>query len=227
MVQQRPFASALATGGWPSSLLVLVALGAASIIFDGLSQTELYFQRIGAPGIAMETLLLAAFCGLVIGPVLIVARRVSAAAVGAGIIPAAAGYLVAHYLVSLLEDGQRIVVALSDPLQQGWDLFGTAFYVPSITLSAGVAWSLQLGAVVGGHVIGAWAAHTAARGQRGRGHRSLALLMVVLTSATLWSLGQTLAFEGDPPQPGQTAVSGWEARRAPLPLANRGTIPAV
>lgn len=66
---------------------------------------------------------------------------------------------------------------------------------------------MQLGAVVGGHVIGAWAAHTAARRHPARGHWSLAMLMVLLTGATLWSLGQTLAFEGDPPQPGETAAS--------------------
>ena len=54
-----------------------------------------------------------------------VGRRVGYAAMGAGLVPVAVGYIVAHYLTYLLTEGQRIVVALSDPLQQGWDLLGT------------------------------------------------------------------------------------------------------
>ena len=50
------------------------------------------------------------------------------AAVGAGLVPIATGYIAGHYLTSLLVDGQRIVIAVSDPFQQGWDLFGTAFF---------------------------------------------------------------------------------------------------
>ena len=44
--------------------------------------------------------------------------------------PIAVGYLIAHYLTYLFVDGQRILIAISDPLQQGSNLFGTGFFAP-------------------------------------------------------------------------------------------------
>ncbi|MDQ3492696.1 MAG: hypothetical protein M3452_05495, partial [Chloroflexota bacterium] len=68
-------------------------------------------------------------------------------------------------------------------------------------LSTTTAWSIQLAAVVGGHVVGAWAGHSVAQGMsrvHGRlGQLPLALVMVALTAATLWSLGQDLVFVED------------------------------
>ena len=125
-----------------------------------------------------------------------------AAAIGAGLVPIAVGYITAHYLTFLLADGQRILIAISDPFQQGWDLLGTAFWQVSVTwLPGAVVWLIQLLAVVGGHAVGAWAGHAAAVGQAGAGvdRRSivrrqlpLAALMVTLTVITLWSLGQLI-----------------------------------
>ena len=81
-------------------------------------------------------------------------------ATGAGLLPIAVGYLIAHYLTYLLIDGQGIIVAISDPFQRGWDLFGTAFHEPSgAWLPPGLVWTVQLAAVVGGHMLGAWAGH--------------------------------------------------------------------
>ena len=114
--------------------------------------------------------------------------------------PIAVGYITAHYLTFLIGDGQRILIAISDPFQQGWDLFGTAFWEVSITwLPGAIIWLIQLLAVVGGHAVGAWAGHAAAVTQAGpdadrralvRRQIPLAVLMVVLTVVTLWSLGQ-------------------------------------
>ena len=84
-------------------------------------------------------------------------------AIGAGLTPIAVGYLVAHYLTYLLIDGQRIIVAVSDPLQTGADLIGTAFYTPTALMAPGLVWTVQLAAVVGGHVLGAWAGHVTAQ----------------------------------------------------------------
>jgi hypothetical protein len=103
-------------------------------------------------------------------------------------------------------DGQRIVIAVSDPFQQGWDLFGTAFFTPfSAFLAPGVVWATQLGAVAGGHMLGAFAGHPAAVGGRPTATVSrqelrvlrlrqlpLAVLTVALTMTTLWSLGQAI-----------------------------------
>ena len=122
-------------------------------------------------------------------------------------LPIAAGYLVAHYFTYLLIDGQRIVVAVADPFQQGWDIgnLGWAFFEPDSTfLPPGFVWTIQLAAVVGGHMLGAWAGHVvsaresgAARGERGHRRREvpLAVIMVALTTLTLWSLGQALVVQ--------------------------------
>ena len=74
----------------------------------------------------------------------------SVGAIGAGLLPIAVGYLIAHYLTYLLINGQYVIVAVSDPLQQGWDLFGTAFFIPTYDwLPPGLVWTAQLAAVVG------------------------------------------------------------------------------
>ena len=71
---------------------------------------------------------------MIAGAAVAVARvREPPNAIGAGLLPIAVGYLIAHYLTYLLVDGQRIVIAISDPLQNGSNLFGTAFYTPVST----------------------------------------------------------------------------------------------
>jgi hypothetical protein len=222
-VVRRPFASGLPEADWSRSRIVLVALGVASIIFDGLSQTVAFASVFGTPAVGPKTILLLVFLVLVAGVALEVARSVSPGAIGAGLVPIAVGYLVAHYLTYLLIDGQRIVIAVSDPLQTGADLFGTAFYVPGGTwLPPGLVWTVQLAAVVGGHMLGAWSGHVTAQRDwelrlqpketRDRRHRviretpppgrnvrareiPLALVMVALTTLTLWSLGQKIVQE--------------------------------
>lgn len=118
---------------------------------------------------------------------------------GAGLVPVAVGYLVAHYLTYLLVEGQRLAVALSDPLQQGWDLFGTVGWEPRDDwLATSLVWTLQVTAVVLGHVVGAWLGHTAIRRESATGRHvsqwPLAALMIGLTVLALWSLGQNLVF---------------------------------
>jgi hypothetical protein len=102
----------------------------------------------------------------------------------------------------LFIDGQRIVIAISDPLQKGSDLFGTAFFEPSgAWLPPGLVWTIQLAAVVGGHMLGAWGGHVVAAldapptvAPRTLTMRQvpLAIVMVALTTLTLWSLGQAI-----------------------------------
>ena len=238
-VLRRPFASGLLTGSWETPRIVLVAFGTGSIIFDGLSQTVAFASVFGAPALLPKSVLLFGFLGIVAAASMVVARTVSPGAIGAGLLPIATGYLVAHYLTWILVDGQRILVALSDPLQQGSDLFGTAFFEPSAGwLPPGLVWTAQLAAVVGGHMLGAWAGHVTAQrdmdaaaspygnangngngngGKAGRDlrHRKihdpdplpgprrnvrmreipLAIVMVALTTLTLWSLGQAIVSE--------------------------------
>jgi hypothetical protein len=201
-VRRRSFASGLLEPGWSRADVAMIALGVGSILFDGLSQTQIWFDAFGVPNLALQTVLLAAFLGIVVAAAFIVVRSVGLAATGAGLLPIAVGYLVAHYLTYVLIDGQRILVAASDPLQRGWDLFGTAFLEPSGDwLPPGLVWTVQLAAVVGGHMLGAWGGHVVAaldapREVSGRSltlrQVPLAVVMVALTTLTLWSLGQAI-----------------------------------
>ena len=201
-VRRRAFGSGLLESGWSAADVTLVALGVSSIIFDGLSQTQTFFDLFGAPGIVLRTVLLFGFLGLVVLLAFAVARTIGMGAIGAGLLPIALGYLVAHYLTYLLVDGQRILIAISDPFQRGWDLFGTAAHTPTGALiPPGLIWTVQLGAVVGGHMLGAWGGHVVAvadapPGMDARALRRrqipLAVVMVTLTTLTLWSLGQAI-----------------------------------
>src|SRR5439155_4938 len=74
-------------------------------------------------------------------------------------------------------------------------------------LPPGLVWTIQLAAVVGGHMLGAWAGHVvsaresgAVRGERSHRQREvpLAVIMVCLTTLTLWSLGQALVVQAPP-----------------------------
>jgi hypothetical protein len=218
--------------GWTVPDVALVGLGIGSILFDGLSQTQPFFDMFGAPGVGGTTLLLATFLGAIIGAALVVTRVVGIPATGAGLLPIAVGYLVAHYLTYLLIDGQNILIAISDPLQRGSDLFGTAFHQASGDwLPPGLVWTLQLAAVVGGHMLGAWAGHVTAvlyappgldrRTLRAR-EVPLAVVMVSLTSITLWSLGQAIVVDKPP------VASRTELRPVPGPAGLPGpTRPAI
>ncbi len=201
-IRRRPFLSGLLEPGWTMADVVLIALGVGSILFDGLSQTQFWFDRFGVPSLPGETLLLIGFLGILLVAALAVTWFVGISATGAGLLPIAVGYLIAHYLTYLLIDGQRILIATSDPFQRGWDLFGTAFYQPSgAWLPPGLVWTVQLAAVVGGHMIGAWGGHVMAALEAPSGMSAgtlrtrqipLAVVMVGLTTLTLWSLGQSI-----------------------------------
>jgi hypothetical protein len=221
---RRPFASGLLDAEWSTARIVLVALGVASVIFDGVSRTPAYAAVLGSPGTIAGSVELGACLVLVAGLALAAARMVSPRAIGAGLLPIAVGYLTAHYLTYLAIDGQRIVIAVSDPLGTGADLFGTAAYqVQAGWLPPGLVWMLEVVAVVGGHMLGAWAGHVAAqremearanaRPPRDLRHRKihtaprpavrnvrirevpLAVVMVALSTLTLWSLGQGIVEE--------------------------------
>src|SRR4051794_27000650 len=201
-VERRTFGSGLLEPGWTRADVTLAAFGVSSIIFDGLSQTQAFSDLFGAPDTLEKTVLLFAFLGVVMGLAFLVARTVGLAAIGAGLLPIAVGYLIAHYLTYLLIDGQRILIAISDPFQKGWDLFGTAFFQPTgALLPPGLVWTIQLAAVVGGHMLGAWGGHVVAVADAPPGLSTpalrrrqlpLAVVMVALTTLTLWSLGQAI-----------------------------------
>ena len=220
-VRRRSFAAGVLEVDWTVAEVTMVALGVVSILFDGLSQTQIYYDLFGFTEVPLKTVLLFAFLGIVVGAALVLVRLLGTNPSGAGLLPIAVGYLIAHYLTYLLISGQLIVVAVSDPFQRGWNIFGTLFYEPSSTwLPPGLVWTLQLAAVVGGHMVGAWAGHAAAVADTPPGtpirkvrlrQLPLAIVMVALTTLTLWSLGQDLVITPEQQQQ-QTANAGVAAR---------------
>ncbi len=212
VVRRRSFGAGLLEPGWGRADVALAALGVAGVLYDGLSQTQLWYNTVGLTGIPGGTLTLSVFLGIAVILALGVARvvagssgaAVGVAAVGAGLVPIATGYIAGHYLTFVLIDGQKILIALGDPFLQGWNLGGLAFFTPnSGWLPPGIVWAVQLGVVVGGHMLGAVAGHAAAardldadspgalRSLRLR-QLPLAVFMVALTATTLWSLGQSI-----------------------------------
>jgi hypothetical protein len=212
VVRRRSFGAGLLEPGWARSDVALAALGVAGVLYDGLSQTQLWYDTVGVTGLPGGTRTLAIFLVIAVLLALGVARLVAGssgatvgiAAVGAGLVPIATGYIAAHYLTFLLIDGQKILIALGDPFLQGWNLGGLAFFAPDGALfPPGLVWAVQLAAVVGGHMLGAVAGHAAASQGLDVASRSalrslrmrqvpLAILMVALTATTLWSLGQSI-----------------------------------
>ncbi|HYL40218.1 MAG TPA: hypothetical protein VET90_02820, partial [Candidatus Binatus sp.] len=110
---RRRYAFGLLTRDWTTPRVALVAIGVGSILYDGLSQTQAWFNVFGAPFLPLATVELLIWLALVVGLALLVARLVGLAAVGGGLVPIAIGYLIAHYLTYVLGDGQKLVVALS------------------------------------------------------------------------------------------------------------------
>lgn len=77
------------------------------------------------------------------------------------LVPIAVGYLVAHYFSLLVLEGQRTLIYLSDPFSTGANWFGTATLEVDQTIAQypGVISSVQVLAIVTGHVLGVVAAH--------------------------------------------------------------------
>jgi hypothetical protein len=221
-VHRRSLGSGLLEPGWSAADVTLAAFGVSSIIFDGLSQTKAFFDLFGAPGVVERSVILFAVLGLVVLLAFGVSRTVGLGAIGAGLLPIAVGYLVAHYLTYLLIDGQRILIAISDPFQKGWNLFGTAFHTPTGDwLPPGLIWTIQLAAVVGGHMLGAWGGHVVAAADAPAGISAtalrrrqipLAVVMISLTTLTLWSLGQAIVVTQESADPVSAPQAGDVAR---------------
>ncbi|MFN3548977.1 MAG: hypothetical protein ACK4U0_15935 [Mesorhizobium sp.] len=203
----------------PIGTLFLV-LALASVSFDGLMRSFFWLGLAGInplefPGrsavtwqntagiAAMAFVLGAAFLIAVWAGERLAGRRGSpwpaAGALVWSLMPIALAYHFSHYLTALLVNGQYALAAISDPLSNGWNLFGTAGLHVSAGLvlgagSAWVLWNVQAGVIVVGHVMAVLAAHAIA----GRSHGSagtsalsqapLAALMVGYTVFGLWLL---------------------------------------
>ena len=188
--------------------LILVMIG--TVTFDGLSQGRLWTDLTGEA--ALDAPLLVNTIGLLLGIALVsgfymlgvagarsVGGDLNAAALRRAfvhsLVPIALVYVAAHYLTFLLFDGQSIAYLASDPLGEGWDLFGTAGgAIDYGAISQNQAWYLQVGFVVLGHVAALVLAHDRALSLYSdsrlavRSQYWMLAVMVGFTTLALWLL---------------------------------------
>lgn len=161
----------LCTSASPAGSWAVVAALLGGTAFDGFTGTSWWVRTTQASGLPRElwaTLGLAAMVALVAGTLALGVRgigRLRGSAhlhlLAASVIPIVIGYAVAHYLSLLVLEGQRTLINLSDPLGLGWNAFGTAeLGIDQLWLgTAGVTATIQLFAIIGGHVLGVLVAH--------------------------------------------------------------------
>ena len=201
---------ALRPGG---SAFVVALLG--TVVYDGLTGTSAYRDLRNSvldllPGLSragdtidtlMMVLVLGAFAGLFLLVAVIVARlEGESVATVTGryaptLIPIAAVYFCAHYVLYLFYGGQLTLDAVFDPLGRGW----FPGYRPWTGVPGEVVWLVQASLIVWGHVVAVIEAHRISLCFHGRARSALVsqlplvALMVVYTFTGLWVLGQALA----------------------------------
>jgi hypothetical protein len=112
----------------------------------------------------------------------------------ASLVPIALAYSVAHYFTLLVNQGQFAIPLFSDPFGEGWDLFGTSHFTPSLFNSPNGIWYVQVVVLVVGHVLGLTLAHDRAVALWGsartaiRTQYAMLALMVLYTCTGLWLL---------------------------------------
>lgn len=111
------------------------------------------------------------------------------------VLPIIVGYMTAHYLSYLVEQGQATIIQLSDPMVRGDNLLGTADWGVSYWLSfhPTLLAVVKVLAVVGGHVVGVIAAHDRAltllpARHHVTGQIGMLLVMVTYTATGLYLL---------------------------------------
>ena len=212
LVVRHPLDNAAGLAPAPGVVAALAVL-LGSTAFDGLSNAPVWI-RLAQGGILAPTL--ADTLGLA-GVIALVAAAYIAATLLAGrlgsrpssrqrprwelpgqfahtLLPIALGYVVAHYYSLFVLEGQRTLIYLSDPLGTGANWLGTAErgVDASLVSPTGVA-TLQVSAVVAGHVLGVVLAHDRAvrlfpHPQAVLGQLPLLVLMVGYTLTGLWLL---------------------------------------
>jgi hypothetical protein len=113
------------------------------------------------------------------------------------LVPIAFVYVAAHYMTQLLFQGQAMNYLASDPLGEGWDLFGGRDTgIDYGVIGATATWYWQVGFVVVGHVAALVLAHDRAlvmyknAREAVRSQYWMLGVMVGFTSLALWLLSQ-------------------------------------
>lgn len=158
-------------------LVAVVAVLFGSTAFDSFKDSStwlLYTQTTGLHVPTLNTMVLLGFCAAVFvsfslatmatgvrGSEFDVRRSALPDLFAHSVVPIIVGYIVAHYLSYLVETGQQTLVQLSDPMNTGANLLGTADWEPTYWLSTHPTFLAvtKVAAVVTGHVLGVVAAH--------------------------------------------------------------------
>lgn len=119
------------------------------------------------------------------------------------LIPIALAYNIAHYYTLLLTQGTTLINLISDPLNLGWNLFGTANLTTSIGfMNASFVWHSQVAVIIIGHIAAVYQSHREAL-RTFPSHRQavvsqlpMLLIMVIYTMTGLWILSQPLTLRG-------------------------------
>jgi hypothetical protein len=195
---------------------VVVMLG--SVAFDGFSRQQWWQDRlynleaeyiVDSPrtadlvatgfnvfGLLVSVIIIGALFLVAVGAAGLVsgARAGLASVFVASLVPIALAYSIAHYFTLLINQGQFALPLSSDPFGKGWDLFGTSDFKPSLFNSPNAIWYVQVGVLVGGHVLGLLLAHDRAVALWGsartaiRTQYAMLALMVLYTCTGLWLL---------------------------------------
>jgi hypothetical protein len=153
-------------------LVAVVCVLLGSTAFDGLSRTRWWNDLIADASPLANALWgtagLIAAIGIVAGTYTLATRLAPAGEPGDrldrrfvhSLVPILVGYTVAHYFSLLVFQGQAGYILASDPLDSGWDLFGTADWrINFLLVSTSTIALVQVGAIVAGHIVGVVSAH--------------------------------------------------------------------
>lgn len=221
-----PFSRLLNESADSMRLVIFVIFMLASTAFDGFRGTTVWFQwdlsaydvysNFGDLGYQIFHALALAFAPVVFLAAYFVAiygmkfatkNKLSVAELAKrfafSLIPIALVYNIAHYYTLLITQGQSFISLVSDPLGQGWNLFGSAHFVPNPgIIRADFIWYSQVFFIVAGHVVAVVVSHIiAVRTEKTSrkailGQLPLLILMVAYTLTGLWILSQPYSFKG-------------------------------
>jgi hypothetical protein len=211
LVVRSPLAN-LATVTPRAGLLAVVSVLFGSTAFDTYKDTipwQRFVIDVGLDNILTNTVALLVFCGIVGGSFTIAAmstgvettgpravrRRDLPALLAHSVIPIIVGYMTAHYLSYLIEQGQTTIIQFSDPMVRGDNLLGTANFNVNYWLSfhPSLLATIQVLAVVTGHICGVIAAHDRAISLLPKRHHvsgqiGMLVIMVAYTATGLYLL---------------------------------------
>ncbi|GAA0611315.1 hypothetical protein GCM10009547_11700 [Sporichthya brevicatena] len=154
-------------------LVAVLGVMLGSTAFDSFTSTTWWYDRTFESNMSPQTLSTIALAISIGGVTLafgiaswlagVLSRRGPhgiATAFSHSLIPIAVGYLIAHYFSLLVFVGQQTVIYASDPMVDGSNLFGTANWTVNYeVVTVGQIATIQVLAIVVGHVLGVFAAH--------------------------------------------------------------------